>query len=190
MKWNVDFYTFLNTWEGFQKKHSQVSTPHVEALGYHRSVPWGYFLMMHLETFDLFGAIKLVNALRPPQLMPEHRLFELGCFPAHRDNWKAKREWELMSLFGKYCKWVGVGQETKLRSSGECVGLLLHSLHKQEPAKLRCERAPCAPPNGTQRWPFTAASHSLLFSAKIQMWKRKMERKITIYTYIYYIQVL
>lgn len=32
--------------------------------------------MMHFETFDLFGAIKHVNALRPPGQMPEHGLFE------------------------------------------------------------------------------------------------------------------
>lgn len=121
MKWNVDFYTFLNTWEGFQKKQSQVSAPHVEALGYHRPVPRGYFLMMHLETFDMSGVIKLVNALRPPWLIPEHGLFELGCSPARRDNWKAKREWELMSLFGKYCKWVLVRKQSS-RAAGNASG--------------------------------------------------------------------
>lgn len=85
------FVIFLNNWEGFQKV---VTAPHAEALGYHRPVPQGYFLMMHFETFYLFGAIKLVNASRPAWPMPEHGLFELGCSPARRDNWKGKREWE------------------------------------------------------------------------------------------------
>lgn len=123
--------------------------------------------MMHFETFDLFGVIKLVNALCPPP--------STDCLnPARRDNWKGEEEgvgamvlvdepqfvWEITA---NGC----VGQEIKLRSNRECVGRLPHSLGKQELAELRC--SPVCPTQGAPDLPFIAASHSLAFWAKIQI---------------------
>lgn len=60
----MDFYTFLNTQERFQKNVvTGFCTPHRSPGVSRTGARAGYFLIMLFESFDLFGAIKFLNAM-------------------------------------------------------------------------------------------------------------------------------
>lgn len=179
-------YIFSNTSEGFQKAVTGFCTP-CWSPGVSQ-VPQGYFLVMHFETFDLFGAIKLVNALPPrPGWCPSRDCLN----PARRDNWRGKREWKrwcsLMSLllFGKYCEWVCWLGNKAPEQPGMCRAAAALA------GQTRAGRAQVCPTQGApdvafyccQSLTVTLSLWHSLFGWNSDFRKEKNEKKITIYMY-------
>lgn len=148
--------------------------------------------MMHYETFDLFGAIKHVNALRPPGQMPEHGLFE----PSPQGQLEREEEgvgamvladepplvWEILQ------KGVLVRKQSSGATGNVSGGCCTHwaNRSRQSSGVIR------VPHQGAPNLAFYCCpSHTVLLDRNSDLKeKKKMKRKITIYNYIYFIQIL